>query len=200
MERTHTSQILLIFFRILFTLLVLWTLWFIFHNALEPGALSSAHSQAVTDALNRALAKVGGHPLTNAAVRKLAHFGEYCLLGFGYTLCLRVYTRHYIRHISWPLLLGLLAANADENLAVAPGQRSRRQPERCVAGFFGLLLRRPLCHLPPAHRQPSGHGAAAEEAMSKPRSTAVLPIFFNCCVHKGFTNPLESVQEVPRET
>ena len=40
MERTHTSQILLIFFRILFTLLVLWTLWFIFHNALEPGALS----------------------------------------------------------------------------------------------------------------------------------------------------------------
>lgn len=93
MERTRTSQILLIFFRILFTLLVLWTLWFIFHNALEPGALSSAHSQAVTDALNRALAKVGGHPLTNAAVRKLAHFGEYCLLGFGYTLCLRVYTR-----------------------------------------------------------------------------------------------------------
>ena len=51
MERTRTSQILLIFFRILFTLLVLWTLWFIFHNALEPGALSSAHSQAVTDAL-----------------------------------------------------------------------------------------------------------------------------------------------------
>lgn len=36
--------------------------------------------------------------------------------------------------------------------------------------------------------------------MSKPRSTAVLPIFFNCCVHKGFTNPLESVQEVPMET
>ena len=45
--------------------------------------------------------------------------------------------------------------------------RSRRQPERCVAGFFGLLLRRPLCHLPPAHRQPSGHGAATEEAMSQ---------------------------------
>lgn len=59
---------------------------------------------------------MGVHPLTNAAVRKLAHFGEYCLLGFGYTLCLRVYTRHYIRHISWPLLLGLLVANANETL------------------------------------------------------------------------------------
>lgn len=116
MSRSRPTQILLIFFRILFTLLVLWTLWFIFHNSLESGARSSAHSQAVTDALNRVLAKVGIHPLTNAVVRKLAHFGEYCLLGFAYTLCLRVYTRHYIRHISWPLLLGLLVATADETL------------------------------------------------------------------------------------
>lgn len=116
MERTRTSHILLILFRILFTVLVLWTLWFIFHNALESGALSSAHSQAFTDMLNRALSQVGVHPLANAAVRKLAHFGEYYLLGFAYTLCLRVYTRHYIRHISWPLLLGLLVANADETL------------------------------------------------------------------------------------
>ena len=115
MERTRTSHILLILFRILFTILVLWTLWFIFHNALEPGALSSARSQAFTDMLNRGLAKVGVHPLTNAAVRKLAHFGEYCLLGFGYTLCLRVYTRHYIRHISWTLQW-LLASGRDGNL------------------------------------------------------------------------------------
>ena len=48
------------------------------------------------------------------AVRKLAHFGEFLVLGFWFTLCLRVYTRHYIRHISWPLLLGLLIADADE--------------------------------------------------------------------------------------
>ena len=49
-----------------------------------------------------------------AVVRKLAHFGEFLVLGFWFTLCLRVYTRHYIRHISWPLLLGLLIADADE--------------------------------------------------------------------------------------
>ena len=53
-------------------------------------------------------------PLTTAVVRKLAHFGEFLVLGFWFTLCLRVYTRHYIRHISWPLLLGLLIADADE--------------------------------------------------------------------------------------
>lgn len=35
MERTRTSHILLILFRILFTILVLWTLWFIFHK--RPG-------------------------------------------------------------------------------------------------------------------------------------------------------------------
>lgn len=116
MERSQTSRILLLVFRVLFTLLVVWTLWFIFRNALEPGILSSARSQAVTDALNRLLDRVGAQPLSELAVRKLAHFGEYLLLGFGYTLCLRVYTRHYIRHISWPLFLGLFVANLDETL------------------------------------------------------------------------------------
>lgn len=57
-------------------------------------------------------------------MRKLAHFGEYLLLGFGYTLCLRVYTRRYIRHISWPLLLGLLVANVDETLQCYVAGRS----------------------------------------------------------------------------
>lgn len=116
MKRSRPSQILLTLFRVLFTLLALWTLWFIFRNSLESGAISSAHSQAVTNTLNRMLSQIGIHPLTNAVVRKLAHFGEYCLLGFACTLCLRVYTRHYIRHVSWPLLLGLLVATADETL------------------------------------------------------------------------------------
>ena len=52
MHGTH----LRLLFRSRFPLLMLWTLWFIFHYALEPGALSSARSQAVTDPLNRLLA------------------------------------------------------------------------------------------------------------------------------------------------
>ena len=116
MQRTTISHILLTVFRILFTIFVLWTIVFIFRNSLESGVLSSTRSQAVTAAINHYLGKVGISPLSNALVRKLAHFGEYLLLGFWFTLCLRVYTPHFIRHISWPLLLGLLVANVDETL------------------------------------------------------------------------------------
>ena len=124
MEKSTASRVLLTLFRILFTLFVLWTILFIFRNSLESGVLSSARSQAVTAAVNQHLGRVGLSPLSNALVRKLAHFGEYLLLGFGYTLCLRVYTRRYIRHISWPLLLGLLVANVDETLQCYVAGRS----------------------------------------------------------------------------
>ena len=89
MEKSTASRVLLTLFRILFTLFVLWTILFIFRNSLESGVLSSARSQAVTAAVNQHLGRVGLSPLSNALVRKLAHFGEYLLLGFGYTLCLR---------------------------------------------------------------------------------------------------------------
>ena len=124
MEKSTASRVLLTLFRILFTLFVLWTILFIFRNSLESGVLSSARSQAVTAAVNQHLGRVGLSPLSNALVRKLAHFGEYLLLGFGYTLCLRVYTRRYIRHISWPLLLGLRVAHVDETLQCYVAGRS----------------------------------------------------------------------------
>ncbi len=124
MQSSTTSHILLTVFRILFTVLVLLTIVFIFRNSLESGVLSSARSQAVTATVNHHLGRIGVNPLSNALVRKLAHFGEYLLLGFGYALCLRVYTRHYIRHISWPLLLGLAIANMDETIQAYVSGRS----------------------------------------------------------------------------
>lgn len=124
MQTNTTSRVLLTIFRILFTILVLWTIWFIFHNSLQSGTLSSIRSEAVTAAVNRHLGQIGVNPLSDALVRKLAHFCEYTLLGFGYTLCLRVYTRRYIRHISWPLFLGLLVANIDETIQVYVSGRS----------------------------------------------------------------------------
>jgi VanZ family protein len=110
------SRILLILFRILFTFFALGTMVFIFSNSLEIGTASSAHSREVLEKINHALAEVGLSPLSEFLVRKLAHFSEYALLAFWFTLCLRVYTRHYIRHISWPLFLVLLVANMDETL------------------------------------------------------------------------------------
>lgn len=116
--KTHETSllptVLLVIFRVLFTGFALYTTYFIFSNSMEIGAASSLRSAEVTAAINEALRAVGLSPLTEALVRKLAHFGEFLVLGFWFMLCLRVYTRHYIRHISWPLLLGLLIANMDE--------------------------------------------------------------------------------------
>lgn len=108
--------VLLVIFRVLFTFFAIGTTVFIFSNSLEIGAVSSARSQEFTAFLNHILSGVGLPTLTNAVVRKLAHFAEYALLGFWFTLCLRVYTSHYLRHISWPLLLLLAVADADEFL------------------------------------------------------------------------------------
>lgn len=141
MEKSTASRVLLTLFRILFTLFVLWTILFIFRNSLESGVLSSARSQAVTAAVNQHLGRVGLSPLSNALVRKLAHFGEYLLLGFGYTLCLRVYTRRYIRHISWPLLLGLLVANVDETLQCYVAGRSSSLRDVWIDRLRRLRLR-----------------------------------------------------------
>ncbi len=61
--------------------------------------------------------------LTMHIVRKLAHFCEYALEGFLLTLCLRVYTRHFFKHVSWPMLGGLLTALTDETIQLfVPGR------------------------------------------------------------------------------
>ena len=40
-------------------------------------------------------------------------------------LCLRVYTRHFVRHVSWPLFCGLLVAVIDETIQLyVPGRTS----------------------------------------------------------------------------
>lgn len=123
-QSSQFANTLLMIFRVLFTLFAIGTTLFIFSNSLQAGALSSARSQAVTAMLNEYLAKAGLAPLTNALVRKLAHYGEYTLLGFWFTLCLRVYTRHYIRHITWPLFLVLFIANIDETIQLFIADRA----------------------------------------------------------------------------
>ncbi len=123
-KQSGFSRVLLILFRVVFTFFAVYTTWFIFSNSLEIGSVSSARSGEVTEMLNRFLSGLGLSTLTEAAVRKWAHFGEFMVLGFWFMLCLRVYTRRYIRHISWPLLLGLLIANTDEFIQLYVSGRS----------------------------------------------------------------------------
>ena len=102
MEKERTSP-WLILFRVVFTAALIACIMFIFRNSLENGAQSSARSQAVMQ-------------LVNSALAKLAHFSEFALEGFLLMLCIRVYTKHFVRHMSWPLLGGMTTALMDETI------------------------------------------------------------------------------------
>lgn len=128
----------LILFRVLFTVALAATVYFIFSNSLEIARESSARSQQVMELLNSLLGRVGLGPLSEHFVRKLAHFCEFSLLGFWFMLCLRVYTRHFVRHVSWPLFFGLLTAVIDETIQLyVPGRSS--SVKDVLLDFSGIL-------------------------------------------------------------
>ena len=111
----HTSP-WLIAFRIIFTIALVWCILFIFHNSLETSSISSARSHEVMQKINAILAHLNIGPLSEHVVRKLAHFSEFALEGFLLMLCIRVYTKHFVRHMSWPLLGGMTTALMDETI------------------------------------------------------------------------------------
>lgn len=125
MEHRKTSP-WLIAFRVIFTIALIACIAFIFRNSLQAGAISSARSQAVMRFLNEMLSKIGLGPLSEHTVRKMAHFAEFTMEGFLLMLCLRVYTAHFVRHVSWPLLGGMATALMDETIQrFIPGRSSQ---------------------------------------------------------------------------
>lgn len=132
--------------RIAFTVGLAWTVVFIFRNSLEIAEVSSARSQQIMETLNRGLGLLGLGPLSEHIVRKLAHFSEFALLGFWFMLCLRVYTRRFVRHVGWPLFFGLFVANVDELIQLyVPGRSSSVRDVMIdflgvLAGLFAALL------------------------------------------------------------
>jgi VanZ family protein len=112
-SRTTALQAL---YRLLVTLLTVAAVGFIFSNSMEAGSLSSSRSGTFTALLNGVLGQLGLPTLTEHVVRKLAHFSEFCLLGFLLSLCVWAYSRRVFRYLCWPLLLGLLVADLDETI------------------------------------------------------------------------------------
>ena len=115
MEQQKTSP-WLIAFRVIFTFALIACIAFIFRNSLETGAQSSVRSQELMALLNKLLGNVHLGPLSEHTIRKLAHFAEFTMEGFLLMLCLRVYTAHFVRHMSWPLLGGMTTALMDETI------------------------------------------------------------------------------------
>ena len=141
--------------RVVFTLALVGCVAFIFSNSMAVASVSS-HSSGRALTLLRGILRRLGHPgmaarLTQHIVRKLAHFCEYTLEGFLLMLCMRVYSRHPLRHISVPLLGGVLTALADETIQLySPGRSSQvtdvwLDSVGVLAGILAALILMMLC-------------------------------------------------------
>ena len=119
-----------------------------FQRFQRPGAAAAAGGAAPSGP-RRALAQ----RLTMHIVRKMAHFCEYTLEGFLLMLCMRVYTRRYVRHISVPMLGGVLTAMADETIQIySPGRSSQvtdvwLDSAGVLAGILIALVFMALCRM-----------------------------------------------------
>ena len=128
--------------RVIFTLALIGCIAFIFSNSMQIGVVSEGASGRVLRLVQRVLTRLGmpgiASRLTDHIVRKMAHFCEYMLEGFLLTLCLRVYTRRFVRHISWPILGGLLTALTDETIQMFSDGRSSQITDVWL-DFSGVL-------------------------------------------------------------
>ena len=163
-ERTQNERLSpwVIVGRVVFTLALAGCIWFIFSNSMAVAQVSSASSGRVLTLLQGALRRLG-HPalaqrLTQHVVRKMAHFCEYLLEGFLLMLCMRVYTRQYVWHISVPMLGGVLTALTDETIQLySPGRSSQvtdvwLDSVGVLAGILAALVLMALCRLLFHHR------------------------------------------------
>ena len=163
-ERTQNERLSpwVIVGRVVFTLALAGCIWFIFSNSMAVAQVSSASSGRVLTLLQGALRRLG-HPalaqrLTQHVVRKLAHFCEYLLEGFLLMLCMRVYSHHPLRHITVPMLGGVLTALTDETIQLySPGRSSQvtdvwLDSVGVLAGILAALVLMALCRLLFHHR------------------------------------------------
>ena len=161
-ETSNRTSPWLIAGRVIFTLALVGCIVFIFSNSMEIADVSSMSSGRVL-ALLQKLLRALGHPalanrLTMHIVRKMAHFCEYALEGFLLMLCMRVYTRRYLWHVSVPMLGGVLTAMTDETIQLFSAGRSSQVTDvwldSCgvLAGILTALLVMTLCRLLFHHR------------------------------------------------
>ena len=160
MERyndTERTSLWVIAGRVIFTAALIACIWFIFSNSMAVATVSTGSSGRVL-AWMRIILRRLGHPgladrLTMHIVRKLAHFCEYMLEGFLLMLCMRVYSRHPLRHITVPMLGGVLTAMADETIQIYSPGRSGQVTDvwldsaGVLAGILIALVFMALCRM-----------------------------------------------------
>ena len=132
---------------IILGLLVLLTLAFIWGNSLLPRTESQEISRGLLAELCAALEHVGMHldPQNDHWLRKLAHFGEFGLLGaeLGLLLCLN--RRQSVQGFVNCAFAGLAVAVTDEALQLISNRGS--QVQDVLLDFAGFLTSLLLCGL-----------------------------------------------------
>ena len=149
--------------RVVFTLALIGCIAFIFSNSMAVAEVSSVSSGRVLQLLQAVLRRLGmpglAQRLTMHLVRKLAHFCEYLLEGFLLMLCMRVYSRRPLRHITVPMLAGVLTALTDETIQLFSEGRSSQVTDvwldsaGVLAGILAALLLMGLWRLLFHHRK-----------------------------------------------
>ena len=143
--------------RVLFTFALIACIVFIFSNSMQIADVSSVASGRALTLMRKVFTRLGmpgiASRLTDHIVRKMAHFCEYMLEGFLLMLCMRVYTRRYVRHLSVPLLGGVLTALTDETIQLfSPGRSSQvtdvwLDSAGVLVGILAALVFMALCRL-----------------------------------------------------
>ena len=128
--------------RVVFTLALIGCIAFIFSNSMKIASVSSVSSGRVLQLLQAVLRRLG-----------MPGLAQYTLEGFLLMLCMRVYTRRYARHISVPMLGGVLTAMADETIQIySPGRSSQvtdvwLDSAGVLAGILIALVFMALCRM-----------------------------------------------------
>ncbi len=138
----NKTSVWLIVGRVLFTFALVATICFVFGNSLEDGVDSSAASEVVLEAVQDVVSVASpslAAQITETIIRKIAHVCEYMLVGFWMMLCLRVYTKHFVRHITWPMFGGLFIALVDETIQLFSAGRSSSVTDIWI-DFFGVMI------------------------------------------------------------
>lgn len=110
---------------VLWTVLTLLYLLFIYSNSMRPAAESSGQSQGLLKMIERVFPfAVHTLGLTEHVLRKMAHFGEYLILGLLLAQTAEAYGFLRVRQLWAVPLSGFLMASVDEGIQLFVDGRS----------------------------------------------------------------------------
>lgn len=136
--------------RKIWTVLLLLYVGFVFHNSMTPAVDSSAQSLSVLEAVQTVLDTVGlDHVgITEHIIRKMAHFGEYTVLGMLLMQCLGQYRLMTVSRWQLHALFGFLIPFVDETIQLFTEGRSGQISDvwlDCSGVMFGTVVCLAVC-------------------------------------------------------